>query len=161
MSRRSRVEVDERYKVTSGGVWTCPSANNQPQVFVLRCHFSCRHRLSWIILVSGSLAQSGEHRISLLLSQYIGLQKKTRRDIFPSFLHNSPSINKVELKHHLLHVLRICICTNISVRLAFHFYCFSTQIFYIIKKFYYNITCSWLLTKLIMAILSSNLLELK
>ena len=44
-SRCARVEVDERYKVTSGGDQTCPSANNQAQVSVLRCHFSCRHRL--------------------------------------------------------------------------------------------------------------------
>ena len=27
-----RVEVDERYKVTSGGARTCPAANNQAQV---------------------------------------------------------------------------------------------------------------------------------
>ena len=43
--RCARVEVDERYKVTSGGAQTCPAANNQTQVFVLRCHFKCRHRL--------------------------------------------------------------------------------------------------------------------
>ena len=27
-----RVEVDEKYKVTSGGARTCPAANNQAQV---------------------------------------------------------------------------------------------------------------------------------
>ena len=58
----ARVEVDERYKVTSGWVRTCPAANNQAQVCVLQCHFSCRHPLCQIILVSGSLVQSGEHR---------------------------------------------------------------------------------------------------
>ena len=42
--RCARVEVDERYKVTSGGARTWPAANNQAQVCVLRCHFSCRHQ---------------------------------------------------------------------------------------------------------------------
>ena len=58
----ARVEVDERYKVTSGGAHTYPAANNQAQICVLRCHFSCRDRLCQIILVSGSLTQLGEHR---------------------------------------------------------------------------------------------------
>ena len=39
----ARVEVDKRYKVTSGGARTCPSANDQAQICVLQCHFSCRH----------------------------------------------------------------------------------------------------------------------
>ena len=39
------MEVDERYKVTSGGARTCPAANSQAQVCVLRCHFSCRDQL--------------------------------------------------------------------------------------------------------------------
>ena len=41
----ARVEVDERYKVTSGEARICPVTNNQAQVCVLRCHFSCRHQL--------------------------------------------------------------------------------------------------------------------
>ena len=56
------MEVDERYKVTLGGTRICPAANNQALVCVLRCHFLYRHQLCYIILVSGSLAQSGEHR---------------------------------------------------------------------------------------------------
>ena len=41
----ARVEVDERYKVISGGARTCLAASNQAQVCVLRCHILCRHRL--------------------------------------------------------------------------------------------------------------------
>ena len=36
------MKVVERYKVTSGGARTCPAANNQAQLCVFRCRFSCR-----------------------------------------------------------------------------------------------------------------------
>ena len=52
----------ENFRETSGEARTCPAANNQAQVCVHRCHFSCRHRLCQIILLSDSLAQSWEHR---------------------------------------------------------------------------------------------------
>ena len=34
----------KRYKVASGGAQTCPTANNQALVCVLRFYFLCRHR---------------------------------------------------------------------------------------------------------------------
>ena len=44
------------------GSRACPAPNNQVQFCVLWCHFYGRHRVCYIILVPGSLAQSGEHR---------------------------------------------------------------------------------------------------
>ena len=41
----AKVEVDDRYKVTSGRVQTFPTANNQAQVCVLQCNFWFRHQL--------------------------------------------------------------------------------------------------------------------
>ena len=47
-STRKLGYIDERYKVTSGEAQSCPAANNQAQVCVLRCHFKCRHQLSTV-----------------------------------------------------------------------------------------------------------------
>ena len=73
---KARVAVHKRYKVISSGTQTYSARDNQTQVCMFPCHSSCIHQMFWIIILSGLLAQLGQH--CNMYSRVVG--SSSRRD---------------------------------------------------------------------------------